>query len=269
MRAFGNERRCNMKMIDLSIVIENDVQNDPVPSIPKIKYFSRGLDADTELLKSRFGASEDDVAGAARTREYIEISAHAGTHMDSPYHFFPTMHNGAEPSWTIDEVPLEWCFSNGVVFDFSDKDDGYILMPEDFQKACADMDYRIKPLDIVMIISGAAPYKGSAEYLVRGCGAGRAATCWLMEQGVRVVGTDAWSWDPPLPITAKRFVETGDKELIWEGHYAGRFGCYFQMEKLDHLALLPKNGFKLACFPIAVCGASGGFVRPVAFVDGI
>jgi kynurenine formamidase len=39
-----------------------------------------------------------------------------------------------------------------------------------------------------------------ADYVDSGCGMGRAATLHLTGQGVRVVGTDAWSWDG-LPET--------------------------------------------------------------------
>jgi len=36
---------------------------------------------------------------------------------------------------TIDEVPLEWCFSDGVMFDFSDKPDGYLVRARDLEEA--------------------------------------------------------------------------------------------------------------------------------------
>ncbi len=43
--------------------------------------------------------------------------------------------------------------------------------------------------------------------LVAGVGMGREAPLFLLEQGVRVVGTDAWSWDAPFIFIAKRFSE--------------------------------------------------------------
>jgi kynurenine formamidase len=50
---------------------------------------------------------------------------------------------------------------------------------------------------------------------------GREATLWLVKRGVHVVGTDAWSWDRPLPLIAKEFQQTHDPAIIWEGHFAG------------------------------------------------
>ena len=58
---------------------------------------------------------------------------------------------------------------------------------------------------------------------------------YLLERGVRLTGTDAWSWDAPFVYTAKRFAETGDASLIWEGHKAGRDIGYCHLEKLHNL----------------------------------
>ena len=51
---------------------------------------------------------------------------------------------------------------------------------------------------------------------------GREATLYLLERGVRVTGTDGWSWDAPFVHTREKYLATGDASLIWEGHKAGR-----------------------------------------------
>ena len=61
-------------------------------------------------------------------------------------------------------------------------------------------------------------------------------------QGVKIVGTDAWSWDAPFVHTNKVWQETRDPSIIWEGHKAGREIGYFQMEKLHNLEALPSTG---------------------------
>ncbi|GIR63927.1 MAG: hypothetical protein CM15mP68_5930 [Pseudomonadota bacterium] len=63
---------------------------------------------------------------------------------------------------------------------------------------------------------------GQPGYVDAGCGMGREATMYLTERGVRVVGTDGWSWDAPFNHTAKRWAENPDPAMIWEGHKAGR-----------------------------------------------
>ena len=37
---------------------------------------------------------------------------------------------------------------------------------------------------------------------------GYEATMYLLERGVRLTGTDAWSWDAPFVHTAKKYGET-------------------------------------------------------------
>ena len=68
---------------------------------------------------------------------------------------------------------------------------------------------------------------------------GREATLYLLERGVRVTGTDGWSWDAPFIYTMQKYAETRDPKLIWEGHRAGREIGYCHIEKLHNLEALP------------------------------
>ncbi len=86
----------------------------------------------------------------------------------------------------------------------------------------------------------------------------------MTERGMRVCGTDAWSWDAPFVHTAKKVAETGDASLIWEGHRAGMDRAYCHMEKLANLDDLPPTGFEVICFPVKIKAASAGWCRPVA-----
>src|SRR3546814_18319649 len=90
---------------------------------------------------------------------------------------------------------------------------------------------------------------------------GEEATLFLTGQGVRVVGTDAWSWDAPFSHTARRYAAEGDPKIIWEGHKAGRIRSYYQMEKLHGLDQLPDYGFTMICFPVKVARGSAGWTR--------
>ena len=93
------------------------------------------------------------------------------------------------------------------------------------------------------------------------------ATLYLLERGVRVTGTDAWSWDAPFVYTAGKYLETGNAKLIWEGHKAGREIGYCHLEKLHNLEALPSDGFTVCCFPFKIRAASAGWTRAVAIVD--
>ena len=72
---------------------------------------------------------------------------------------------------------------------------------------------------------------------------------------------------PPVAYTAKRYKETGDASIIWEGHKAGREIGYCHMEKLSNLDALPDHGFKVACFPVKIEKASAGWTRAVAIIE--
>jgi len=254
------------QFIDLSISIEPDLPSDPPMMIPKIDYVDHKMGA--EQMKDFFpGVTTEDLPnGLGWAVEMISLTTHSGTHLDAPYHYHPTMDKG-DPALTIDEIPLEWCFSDGVLFDFRHKRDGERIIVEDLKKELKRMAYTIKPLDIVLIQTGADKAWGTQEYLVKGAGMDKESTLFLTEQGVKVTGIDAWSWDRPLPFLAKEFQDTGNPQVVWEAHFAGIEIGYCHMEKMANLSAIGKpHGFKVCCFPVKIKGASAGWVRPVAIV---
>ncbi len=175
--------------------------------------------------------------------------------------------NKGERAITIDEVPLEWCFQKGVKLDFRHFDDGYVVTADDIKKELTRIDYAIEPLDIVVVNTRAGSRYGYEDYIHSGCGMGLEATLFLLEQGVRLTGTDAWSWDAPFSHTAKKYAETKDPAIIWEGHKAGKDIGYCHLEKLHNLESLPDHGFTISCFPVKIKGASAGWTRAVALFD--
>ena len=108
---------------------------------------------------------------------------------------------------------------------------------------------------------------GRHDYVAAGCGMGYEATMYLLERGVRLTGIDGWSWDAPFVHTAKKYAETKDASLIWEGHKAGRHIGYCHIEKLHNLEQLPSTGFTVSCFPVKIERASAGWTRAVAILD--
>jgi kynurenine formamidase len=253
----------SMKIVDLSIFLENDVISDPPPFRPKIEY----IDHKTSMpgMLSFFpGLKAEDLPDAeAWAIEKIELITHNGTHLDAPYHFASTMNQG-ERAITIDEVPLQWCFQQGVKLDFRHLPDGHVVSALEVEHELKRIGHELAPLDIVLINTRAGSRYGNDDYVSAGCGMGYEATMHLLERGVRVTGTDGWSWDAPFVHTKERFKESGDAALIWEGHKAGRDIGYCHLEKLHNLEALPNDGFKVACFPVKIRAASAGWTRAVA-----
>lgn len=255
------------KIIDLSIAIENDLPSDPPPMIPKIDYIDHTLGA--EQMKEFYPGIEKEhlPGGLGWALEFISLTTHSGTHLDAPYHYHPTMDQG-EVAMTIDQIPLEWCFSDGVLLDFRNKADGERITAKDVEKELERIEYQIKPLDIVLVQTGADQAWGTPQYLVKGAGMDRGSTLFLTEKGVKVVGIDSWSWDRPLPFQAEEFKQNQDPKVIWEAHFAGIEKGYCHMEKLANLSAIGRpHGFTVCCFPVKIKGASAGWARPVAIVD--
>ena len=255
------------RYVDLSVPLEAGIVSDPDIMLPKIEYLTHKDTA--EQVCSLFpGLSKDQLPnGEGWAVEKLQIATHNGTHLDAPYHYHSTMNNG-ERAITIDEVPLEWCFNPGVKLDFRKFEDGYVVTADDVKKELERIDNNLKPLDIVVVNTRAGDHYGKSDFLLKGCGMGREATLYLTERGVRVTGTDAWSWDAPFPLTAQKFAEEKDPSIIWEGHRAGMEIGYCHIEKLTNLEDLPANGFEISCFPFKIKNASAGFTRAVAIFEG-
>lgn len=252
-----------MKLIDISRPLENIEHVDPPGHGPKITYLDHRQTAEGMLAMFPGVGPEALPGGEGWAVEEVALNTHNGTHLDAPYHYHSTM-DGGQRAITIDEVPLEWCYARGVKLDFRHFPDGYVATAQDVEDELARIGHELQPLDIVLVNTSAAAHYGAPDYLARGCGMGREATLYLTERGVRVTGTDAWSWDAPFSHTAKRVAETGDTALIWEGHRAGMVRGYSHIEKLGNLEELPSTGFEVICFPVKIKAASAGWCRAVA-----
>ena len=258
------------RLIDISVALQAGIASDPANMLPKIDYVDHHMSA--PRMADYMGVRIDQLPeGEYAAVENVQISTHNGTHLDAPYHYFSRMNErlvpGGEPSWRIDEVPLEWCYQPGVKLDFRHLPDGYVTTPADVEAELKRIGHTLRPLEIVLVNTAAGARYGQEDYIDRGCGMGKAATLWLLEQGIRLVGTDAWSWDAPFSHTRRRVAETGDAGLIWEGHRAGREIGYSHLEKLSNLEALPADGFEVICFPVKVHRGSAGWTRAVAVVQ--
>ncbi len=101
-----------MRIVDLSMTVE---ECDSAPFAPDETYFK---------LKPYINWDEKGFVS-----NFVEMTVHAGTHIDSPHHFFRD-----KPS--IERLPLEPLIGNGVVLDLTFKGSANArITPEDLDRA--------------------------------------------------------------------------------------------------------------------------------------
>jgi kynurenine formamidase len=203
-----------------------------------------------------------DVVGRihASTMDEVETSTHAGTHVDAPFHFNPT-------GRTIDRVPLDWLYGDGVLLDFARRDRGAgPIGVADVRGALERLGHTLAAGQIVLFRTGAADaFFDDPEFPNLGAALGPEAFGWLLDQGVRAIGCDAESIDGPLEPMVQA-LRDGQTERFLPVHYAGREREFCLIHKLDLRGLDIASGFKVAAFPIKIESASAAWTRAVAFV---
>ena len=253
-----------LRLIDLSVSIEHDAVGElGKPRIEYVTHDAGGLKSMMEI----FGAAPEHLvysSGHGWAVENLAVGSHTATHVDAPYHYGAT--SEGRPARRIDEVPLEWCFGPGVVLDMRHRTPGEVISIADLRQGLRDIDYALSPNDIVMIHTGAATRWGTPGYF-RQPGLDRDSTLWLVEQGIHMIGIDAWTLDREFAAQIDEFRRTGDGRAIWPAHFAGITREYCQIEKLANLEQLPRpHGFYVSCLPVKIKGGSAGWCRAVALV---
>lgn len=251
-----------MKIFDLAVYTD-PLAAEPEKAVVKRIYHDEGAMQAAQF----FGLKKEDFPnGQLWANGEVKLGEHTGTHLDAPIHYAPTAEG--KPARSIDEIPLEWCYGDGVVLDFHQKGAGYAITKQDVIDELKRINYTLKPGDIVMIRTDADKKIYEPNYFSAHAGMTAEATTYLCEQGIRVMGTDGWGWDVPFGIAVQKYKETGDNSVLWEGHLVGRIHEYCHIEKLANLDQLPRPfGFKVAVFPVKLKGGTAGWARPVAIFD--
>ncbi|WP_018683999.1 cyclase family protein [Actinokineospora enzanensis] len=202
--------------------------------------------------------------GEFLSNDFLYLSAHTGTHIDAPLHYGSKASYGRPRS--IDELPLEWFHGQGVRLDLRAWPIGAVGA-DALREQLALVRHKLSPGDIVLLHTGAERLLGSPRYFTDFVGLDRSGVDLLLDAGVRVIGTDAFSLDAPFPDMINRYHETGRPEVLWPAHFAGREREYCQIERLGNLGALPSpTGFTVTCFPVKVARSGAGWCRAVAFI---
>lgn len=246
-------------LIDLSV----SLGPGPGNSVPvEIEYLPH--DAGGKHLARLVGMAPECLCGGkAWASERVSSITHSGTHVDAPFHY--CSHTGNSPSRTIDEMPLDWFWGHGKCIRVNRHSPEVLVTLEEVFGVAEKSGIKIESGDIVLFETGAQSFWGTSEYNSHGRGLDPEVLCYLVDQGVRVVGTDAWSLDPPYWVMRQRLEERGP-DTVWSAHFVGRQHEFCAIEKLTNLDRLPVSGFRVAAFPIKIERGSAGWARVVGFV---
>jgi cyclase len=258
-----------VRMIDLSCAVDAaHWEPDPVTHIAMSP--AEGARHMSDEMRTHLGI-EFDVAvlpdGEFLNNDTFTLTTHTGTHVDAPAHYGSRASYRDGPPRTVDELPLQWFQNPAFVLDLTGVgtgtvDAGYL------EKELARIGYQPRELDIALLHTGADVRLGTPAYFSEFTGLDASAVGYLLDRGVRVIGTDAFSLDAPFPYILQKFRETGDRAGLWPAHFLGRDREYCQIERLANLGSLPRPfGFTVSCFPVKLAGAGAGWARAVALVD--
>jgi cyclase len=255
-----------MRLLDLSSPVD-PASWEPEPVALTTMSAAEGAAHMAAEMKEHFDldfAPDILPGGEFLTNDTVTLTTHTGSHIDAPAHYGTASYGTAR---TIDEMPLDWFCRPGLVLDVRDVPTGCIGADR-LEAEFARIGRRPEPLDIVVLNTGAAARAGTPQYFTEFAGLDGPAVQLLLDLGVRVIGTDAFSLDAPFTHIIGEYRRTGDRSVLWPAHFAGRDREYCQIERLANLDALPAPfGFTIACFPVKIKGAGAGWTRAVAMLE--
>ena len=236
------------RLVDLSMPVHNDMVTFPRIVRPALVMYETWEEFAERIGAAKYGAT------SLTASHMVVLSDHVGTHIDARKHL-------VKEAPGPEGIPLEYCYGDGVVLDFRHKEKGAGITAAEVQEALKKIEYTLKPLDIVLIMTGAGSYQNEDRYLTDHCGMTAEATHWLIDQGIKVMGIDAITFDPPVWAMFER-------KQFWEAHRVMCEKEYYHLENLTNLDKIGRpHGFKIATFPIKWTGTTAAPVRAVAIVE--
>jgi kynurenine formamidase len=251
-----------MRFVDLSAPIRQSPPETPMPFRTDIEF--SGHEEGAAQIEAMLGVParllRDGEGWAVET--FTRFGTHNSTHVDAPWHYNSRI-AGARAQ-TIDELPLDWFFGPGVVLDMTAKADMESIVVADVEAELERIGHTLGERDIVLVRTGRDAKLDDPVYVGIGPSVTQEATRWLYEQGVRVMGIDAWGWDGPLFGQAHDAIERDEPGIFWAAHQADL--PYAQIERLANLGELPPTDFQVACFPLPIEAGSAAPARVVAIL---
>ena len=263
-----------MKIIDLSLAIDDTAfevhdmhitrvsHKDGIEKLNKV-LLCKSLSGKIKYLLGKRIIKKNDLPDEEfLSLEVVHSPVHIGTHLDYSYHYGSKSEGRA--SKTSDQIPLEWCISDGVRLNFYHKKSGETITKKDVQDELKRINYRLKPLDIVLFFTGRDKLFGSKEYFSDYPAVDISAIDYLLDNGIKIFGVDTMGIDRPYQFMIKEFMKNNDPSVLWPAHFYGRKREFIHIERLGGLHKLPDHGFKVHCLPVKIRKTGAAWARVIA-----
>ncbi len=267
-----------MKIIDLSLPIDDSAFEVHPLRIERTSH-QEGVEKLNKVLMSRTPEGKASYEKGERiikkedlpdeeflSLEMVYSSVHSGTHLDYSYHYGSKSEN--KPSKAADEIPLAWCYQNGVKINLTHKKPEEVITAENLEQGLKAINYQLKPLDIVLLYTGSDKLFGKKEYFSDYPGVEPSAIDYLLDKGIKIFGVDTMGIDRPYKFMIKEFTDLKDPKKLWPSHFHGRKREFIHIERLANLDKLPNSGFKVICFPVRIRKTGAAWARAVALISG-
>ena len=141
----------------------------------------------------------------------VAMSDHAGTHIDAPCHFNP-----APDAASIDQMPLENFYTEGLCLDLSAAPLRHEITVAEMEAALKASGEEIKPRDTVLLHMGVnARLWGTPGYLHDFPGLHVDAVHWLADKGILQFGVEAISPAPEGAPNFKAHMACGERGILY------------------------------------------------------
>lgn len=266
-----------MTILDLSLPIDekafevHKVDIERISHTDGVEKFNRVIMGKTLLgrcrymLGGRIVRKEDLPDGEFLSLEIVHAPVHVGTHLDYSFHYGSS--SEGRPSKTAEEIPLEYCFCDGVKLDLRHKKPNETIAAVDIEACLKKINYTLKPKDIVLMHTGADTLYGSPKYFSEYPGVDPSAIDYLLDRGIKIFGVDTMGIDRPYRFMLKEFLATKDPKRLYPAHFYGRKRQFIHIERLTNLGKLPDRGFRVVCFPVKIKQTGAAWSRVVALIE--
>ena len=235
-----------MRVFDLSLPLD-PASGDALP--PEIQYTDH-LEGVPHLARL-LGVEEHQVPdGLGSATEIVKARTHNGTHMDAPWHFYPT--SEGRPARTIDQIPLEWCIAPGVVIDCTGIPAGEEIPATHLDAKLTEIGHSLEPGHIVFVRTDASRYYYESDYV-------RVKRGWAEREpcGLSIRASGSWASTPglgtfPWPSRARGSARRahGKTQRCGRPTAGAKTAEYVQLEQpATWIAFRPRPDSPLVSFP--------------------